>query len=238
VRTVEAVKYGTTRLVQRYVANPRNEFMSSNRLQYLAANPYDIPGFFISIAGSYSRGGDQTFAGNGFMTRENPTDNLFKRLPQEMKLLILTFLSKKDVANLRLVSRSFHHFPAVYFRWLIDEEMPWFWEVKELEDMDVEYLGRLDDAREHTRGRRNINWLKLYSHLRILEQTMLGVRNRARIYKVVSQIVFRIGRLRERDASGKYYLEGSGGKLEFVDPSDDPATGGHCPRCQDYRVGR
>ena len=77
---------------------------------------------------------------------------------------------------------------------------------------------------------------------------MLGVRNRVRIYKVVEEIVARIGRMQMEDPEGKYYLQGKGNRLEWASifahrvPSDlNPANvthGWECPRFVKWKIPR
>jgi hypothetical protein len=149
---------------------------------------------------------------------------------------MISHLPRRDVANLRLTSRTFHHIPAHYFKNLIREYMPWFWELKELE-ADNEKLRAAFPGTFKGGSRSDPNWFQIYMYLRILQLGMLGLRNRVRIYKNIKRLVTRIGRLRSQDPSRKYYLEGSGGQLEFIDPLLAPGDsrhgirGRHCHRC-------
>lgn len=159
--------------------------------------------------------------------------------------MMLYRLTPKDVANLRLASRSFHQLPGRFFRYLIEENMPWFWEVDKLDECNQKYMGSIFSS---PRSRTDPNWLKIYQHLRVLQTSMLGVRNRVRIYKVVEEIVARIGRMQMEDPEGKYYLQGKGNRLEWASifahrvPSDlNPANvthGWECPRFVKWKIPR
>jgi len=54
-------------------------------------------------------------------------------LPNEVVEKILDYLSSKDIANLRLVSRRFRQFPHHEFRTFVAQEFPWLWERREPE---------------------------------------------------------------------------------------------------------
>jgi hypothetical protein len=54
--------------------------------------------------------------------------DLFGKLPEELRDMVLAPLSSADIANLRLASRSFRHLPFTLWHDLIKKEMPWIWE--------------------------------------------------------------------------------------------------------------
>jgi len=60
-------------------------------------------------------------------TSTNQTD-AFTALPYELRMELLSYLDSRDIANLRLVSRSFHQLPISLFHSLILRELPWLWE--------------------------------------------------------------------------------------------------------------
>jgi len=99
--------------------------------EFLAANPLHIPGFSLLLdAAKRPRG---TFDAKtspfsaGSTTSENFGD-LFGRLPVELRDMIVASLGSKDIASLRLASRSFRHPPYTMWHDLMKKEMPWIWE--------------------------------------------------------------------------------------------------------------
>jgi hypothetical protein len=121
---------------------------------------------------------------------------------------------------------------------LIRDELPWFWEIDELRAACAEYRERLYNMqnpllrqllsvhvmREREFLERDMNWLEVYKKLCLLKKAMLGVRNRARIWTVVEEVVARIARLREKGWSQ-------------VEPTNEERDSGlvnngpYCPRC-------
>jgi hypothetical protein len=100
--------------------------------EFLVANPVHIPAlrdiierarrthpafntencaFEIDAAASLEREGD-----------------LFGRLPDELRDMIIQILGSKDIANLRQASSSFRKLPISLWYRLTREEMPWLWE--------------------------------------------------------------------------------------------------------------
>ena len=54
--------------------------------------------------------------------------DIFGRLPEELRNMILQPLGSKDIANLRRASSSFRKLPISLWYRLIQEDMPWLWE--------------------------------------------------------------------------------------------------------------
>jgi hypothetical protein len=54
--------------------------------------------------------------------------DVFERPPEELSDIVLSQLSSKDIANLRLASRTFYHLPATLWHDLTKKELPWIWE--------------------------------------------------------------------------------------------------------------
>lgn len=52
----------------------------------------------------------------------------FMILSLELRLQILSSLTSKDIANLRLATPCFRQLPISFFHTLINKEMPWLWE--------------------------------------------------------------------------------------------------------------
>lgn len=157
--------------------------------------------------------------------------------------MILSQLSSEEIGSLRLASRSFRQLPKQLFLRLIQDELPWFWEFQELTAADDEFwrrlyrdqylaksgLPRLDERiRRSQEGNftRDVNWREVYKKLCSLRKGILGVRNRARIWNVVEEVVARIGRLREEGWS----------QVELTDKERQDGVFKnwlYCPRC-DY----
>jgi hypothetical protein len=174
--------------------------------------------------------GDGVFTDQRFrrMRRESYQPDLvapsdpFYDIPSEIKNTILAHLCSKDIASLRLASRCFQQLPKALFRTLIKHEIPWFWEVDDLKISQEEYLSKafqeengadmLDAAdgidpsmlafvkARMARKHLDTNWLRVYEQLKVVEKGVLGVRNRARIWKNVEAIVERIECMIERVA--------------------------------------
>jgi hypothetical protein len=53
--------------------------------------------------------------------------DIFDKLPEELRDIVLVDLGSQDVANLRVASRSFRHLPYTLWRDLMKKEMPWIW---------------------------------------------------------------------------------------------------------------
>jgi hypothetical protein len=127
--------------------------------------------------------------------------------------MILSQLSSRDIGSLRLASRSFRQLPKQLFFRLIQDELPWFWEFDELKAADDEFWKRFysdqDPESSSERIKRSkegnfttdVNWLEVYKKLCSLKKGTLGVRNRARIWNVLEEVVARISRLREEGRS-------------------------------------
>lgn len=177
-----------------------------------------------------------------------PSDS-FSQLPQELKNMVLLHLPSPDIASLRLASRSFRQLPKSLFKRLILGEMPWFWEIDDIEEQDFAYwrrwvvkgygedLSRLPAipsqgidppaykkqrkfARDLMGGvKREINWLRVHEELKILQRGMLGVRNRVRVWRAVEEVVSRIGTLRDTQPMGRYIPRHEGGM--GVEPTED-----------------
>jgi hypothetical protein len=114
-------------------------------LNYLAANPLFVPGLVPLLNSAISEGPhfntqDGAFSlpyvsGNHHQASANihpasfvPAEDTFRLLPQELKMEVLSYLGSKDIASLRLSTRSFRQLPISLWRRLIHEEMPWLWE--------------------------------------------------------------------------------------------------------------
>ncbi|MCJ1399146.1 hypothetical protein MMC11_002348 [Xylographa trunciseda] len=179
-----AVKNGTELLCQ-WQHEPGSE--------HLAANPIEIPGFvalFSEATAHRSYSGvvfpwDYKGPNNSHRTNHSTpplTSDPFTKLSVELSTMLLAYLSSKDIANLRLSSPVFRPLPAMLFRRLLLEEMPWIWEARGLE------VGKT-------------NWYKLYCMLKSC-WLFKGLQNRRRIWKDVEEVVRRIRKCRQEGKVG------------------------------------
>lgn len=97
--------------------------------EFVAANPCFGTRMESMLAAS-DRTGDPGFVYDTpvFGEAHRTSDDVFSRLPRELCFMVLDQLQSRDIANLRLVSRSFHQLPHSFFRSLTLREMPWLWE--------------------------------------------------------------------------------------------------------------
>lgn len=96
--------------------------------EYLAANPVEIPGLNDIFDDCKGRHKEVVFN----ESKAGSSPDLFAALSAELRLALLGLLDIRDVANLRLSSRSFRQLPQSYFHRLVLDEMPWVWEVPSL----------------------------------------------------------------------------------------------------------
>ncbi|KAM6506229.1 hypothetical protein FSOLCH5_014417 [Fusarium solani] len=99
--------------------------------EYLAANPCFVPGL-ESLLSSAKRPkelgqADSEVTPTAVSMAKNPTD-LFSRLPGEIRMFILLQLGFRDIANLRLASRTFLQLPQSLFYHLTLSDSPWLYE--------------------------------------------------------------------------------------------------------------
>ena len=92
--------------------------------------------------------------------------------------MILDHLSSKDIANLRLATRSCRQLPIILFRKRLVQDMPWFFEARDMPASSTD-------------------WFKLYTMLKGCWQDIKGLRNRKRIWKDVNEIMDRVERYRK-----------------------------------------
>ncbi|KAF4470833.1 hypothetical protein FALBO_2268 [Fusarium albosuccineum] len=103
--------------------------------EFLAANPCFVPGLQALLSSTRRSKKSLKKYGNNYSelipkvvsTGTAPAD-LFSRLPEELRMMILMQLSSKDIANLRLASRTFLLLPSSLFYRLVVRDMPWLYE--------------------------------------------------------------------------------------------------------------
>lgn len=160
--------------------------------EYLAANPVDVPGLKALLEDREDADSDVVFEQ---MADSSPsTRDPFQLLSPELRIMLLDLLERNDVANLRLCSKVFSQLPQSYFRQLIWREMPWFWEIDELQA-----------------SRRGIDWYSLWNRLAVADggdcsdeearsngndpdggrgrKDIKGLRNRRMIYRDITMIL-------------------------------------------------
>lgn len=159
--------------------------------EYLVANPIEIPGFpellkqaawdkMSNVNQSAFHWAPQVPPVPSQQSQEASSADPFLRLPEELRLMVTGYLPSKDIANLRLASRICAEVPIITFRRLIQEDMPWFWELDELPVA--------------------VHWFQLYKKLKFCWGNLKGLRNRKRIWKDVSAIIERIEPFRDVEA--------------------------------------
>jgi hypothetical protein len=131
--------------------------------EYLASNPTEFPEMASLIRSCTEAASDVVF--NQLPTLAS-TDDPFQTLSPELRLILLEMLEKRDVANLRLSSKTFSQLPRTFFRQLIGDEMPWVWELG--------CLGSKEIPRE------GVDWFTLWNKLSAADgETCLDEKTRA-----------------------------------------------------------
>lgn len=99
--------------------------------EFLVADPLHSQGLSTLLEAAKRPQHDFDAKGSPFRkSGENPTapTDLYGKLPEKLRNMILAPLDSQDVANLRLASRSFRHLPYTLWHDLVKKEMPWIWE--------------------------------------------------------------------------------------------------------------
>ena len=151
--------------------------------EYLVANPINVPGLqqMLEPPGSGaskrvvfgSNDGHDDFQVEDLRTPSstpNAAQDIFSVLPAEITSIILDCLGPKDIINLRLAVPFFRQLPNILFRRLFREDMPWLFEVQ-----DLNLAG--------------VDWYELYCRCRLGCRNLKGLRNRKRIWRAVEEIV-------------------------------------------------
>lgn len=142
--------------------------------EYLVANPIDIPDLSLLLQPPTSSAIKKTTFDYGRESDEsNTAQDPFSTLSAEITSMILDHLGSKDIANLRLATPAFRQLPTILFRRLLLEDMPWLFEVKDLNVASVD-------------------WYDWYCKWKSCHEDVKGLRNRMRIWRDVEEIVKRI----------------------------------------------
>jgi hypothetical protein len=75
---------------------------------------------------------------DNYIPRQQKRDP-FTALASELRVMLLDHLGLDDVANLRLASHCFKQLPQSYFRHLILRQMPWVWEVRDVQPRQIDW---------------------------------------------------------------------------------------------------
>ena len=132
----------------------------------------------------------------------NAAKDPFGLLSAEITTMILNHLGSNDVANLRLATPVFRQLPTILFRRLILEDMPWLFEVKDLDAAKV-------------------NWYDCYCTVKSSWMDLKGLRNRKRIWQDVEEIVTRIENLRKEGKIGNANLAQSDSEVREEESHGD-----------------
>lgn len=115
--------------------NSDQEWGHAKGTEYLAANPLFVPRL-TPILRSAIQHDDPAFSSQTARPffdvpphHGGGGHDVFASIPLEIRLMVLSHLSSRDIANLRLASRTFRQLPVLVWRDLLVREMPWLWEV-------------------------------------------------------------------------------------------------------------
>jgi hypothetical protein len=176
--------------------------------EWLAANPLEIPALtaiFEAAQRPHFNARNSPFGTES--TTYTDSSDLFGKLPSELRDMVLSSLSSKDVASLRLASRSFRHIPTTLWHDLIQKEMPWIWEAWSDRPYPFmacttkqEYRKHVQAGRKDFRKPRKVrqldrlqtDWYYLYSQILREWKNINGLQNRERIWKSIEYVVRRV----------------------------------------------
>lgn len=166
--------------------------------EYLVANPIEVPDLPDILErlvdsnckkmtfGDAKEGDDSQTQGHRMSpTTSKSIQDPFSRLPAEVNSMVLDHLGSKDIAKLRLATPVFRQLPTILFRKLLLKEMPWLFEVK---DLDV--------AR--------INWHDCYCALKSACRDLKGLQNRRRIWRDIEELITRVDVYRSESMVGAH----------------------------------
>jgi hypothetical protein len=119
--------------------------------EYLAANPVDVPELTSLLESCHTESSSDVVFNPPLVSATPAAHDPFRALPPELCAMLLEMLEIRDVANLRLCSRTFSQLPQTYFKHLIRREMPWVWE--------------LHDKHSGSEPKRGVDWFALWNQL-------------------------------------------------------------------------
>jgi len=108
-------------------------FEHTNGHEFVAANPLQVPALTAILeAARRPHEGFDASKNSPFGAKEvtgtSNTQDVFGKLPSELRDMVVSSLNSKEIANLRLASRTFRHLPITLWHDLLKKEAPWVWE--------------------------------------------------------------------------------------------------------------
>jgi hypothetical protein len=179
--------------------------------KWLAANPLEIPGLtsiFEAARRPHFDARNSPFGGTEAATYTDGGD-LFGKMPSELRDMVLSSLGSKDIASLRLASRSFYHAPNTLWHDLIQKEMPWIWEAWSDRPYPFMACTTKQEYRKYVQAgispkdfrkprevrkldRLQTDWYYLYCQIAREWRNIKGLQNRERIWKSIEYVVRRV----------------------------------------------
>ncbi|KAM0351720.1 hypothetical protein ACHAPU_002232 [Fusarium lateritium] len=208
-------------------AFPRHEDVKSAKEQwwlhikgheYLAANPCFIPGLKSLLSSTQFPHQTQLKITSTAVVSNTILPDVFLRLPAEIRLLLLLQLSYKDIANLRLASRTFLHLPQSLFHQITMRDTPWLYEAwsslpisfwattteKEAREIGVAELRNRNRVSGHQAAtstailsRTETDWNYLQIQITDSWKKLPGLKNRRRIWNDCQEILNRVDAYRK-----------------------------------------
>ena len=207
--------------------------------EWLAANPLEIPALtaiFEAAQRPHFNAMNSPFGGAEATTYTDSND-LFGKLPSELRDIVLSSLGSKDIASLRLASRSFRHPPTTLWHDLIQKEKPWIWEAWSDRPYPFmacttkrEYRKNVQAGKKDFRKPREIrrldrlqtDWYYLYCQIVREWKNINGLQNRERIWK---SIEYDVRRVANPDEDLEFALKDHGKKFPHRLKKTDLQTG-------------
>jgi hypothetical protein len=178
--------------------------------EWLAANPLEIPALtaiFEAAQRQHFNARNSPFGAGEATPAYTDSSDIFGKLPSELRDMVLSSLGSKDIASLRLASRSFYHLPNTLWHDLILKEMPWIWEAWTDRPYPFmacttkrEYREHLESGQTDFRKPRKVrqldrlqtDWYNLYRQIAQQWRNISGLQNRERIWKSIEYVVRRV----------------------------------------------
>ena len=178
--------------------------------EWLAANPLEIPALTAILEAArrphFDARNSPFGAGEATAAYTDSSDS-FGKLPSELRDMVLASLGSKDIASLRLASRSFYHLPNTLWHDLILKEMPWIWEAWSDRPYPFMACTTKQEIREHLQSgqddfrkprkvkqldRLQTDWYNLYRQIAQEWKNIQGLQNRERIWKSIEYVIRRV----------------------------------------------
>lgn len=96
--------------------------------EFLAANPLETPAvtaLFKAASRPQENFNARSSPFAACSTALSHESDLFERLPEELRDIVLSQLTSKDITNLRLAGRAFRHLPITLWHDLMMKNWPW-----------------------------------------------------------------------------------------------------------------